>query len=243
LVTSVVKDNDMELDAVQPPHQAVNRRKETAKDLVLDPEVANAAAPPYDQVVAKLEDKLSQARARQTAISGERKTISLAAHMGSANERARLDQLNQEGAILSGEIESLEAAIADAQAWIANAEAAAAIEAERQKRQEVVQLAGELRGHAEKIDSLWRKSIEEYLVLQLKLNEVAQSGVGRPSRHQVQAACRRALISAFIRTPLQLELLAPGERHTVAQLVATWARNVEAWANQALPRANGKDAA
>jgi hypothetical protein len=240
----MVKDNVMELDTVQPSHQPVNRRKETAKGLVLEPAVGNAAELPSTEMIAELEEKLSQARARQMAIGGERKTISLAAHMGSANDRARLDQLNQEGAILSGEVEGLEAAINDAQTRIADAKADAAIEAELQKRQEIAQIAGELRGHAAKIDDLWRASIAEYLVLQRKLQDIAQSGVARPSRFQVQTACRRALISAFIGTPLQLELLAPGGRHTVANLVAVWAGNAEAWAKQALPRrANGKDAA
>jgi hypothetical protein len=92
------------------------------------------------------------------AISDERKRISLAAHMGSADDRTRLDQLNHDGALLSGEIESIEAAIADAQAQIAHAHAVAAMEAEREKRREVVSLADELRGHAEKIDHLWRAS-------------------------------------------------------------------------------------
>jgi hypothetical protein len=163
--------------------------------------------------------------------------------MGSADDRARLDQLNQEGAVLSGEIESIEAAIAEIRVRIADAKASAALDADRQKRQEMVRLANELQGHAAKIDGLWRASIDEYLVLQRKLHEIAQSSGGRPSRHLVQAACRRALISAFIGSPLQLELLAPGERHTVASLVSTWARNVEIWANQPSPRTNGRDAA
>jgi hypothetical protein len=229
----------IELDTQQPPHQPVNRHR----DRRAEPAVGNIPEPPSDEIVAILEEKLSQAKARQMAISGERKAVSLAAHMGSEGDRARLDQLNQEGAILSGEIESIEAAIAEVQARIANAKAAAALEAEKQKRQAIVRLTDELREHALKIDDLWRQSIAEYLLLQGKLHDIAQAGVGRPSRNQVQSACRRALISAFIRTPLQLELLAPGERHTVAELVASWARNVEAWANQAARRANGKDAA
>jgi hypothetical protein len=241
LAADVVKGIGMEIDAVQPQRQTVNRRK---GGQAVDPAVGNAAEPAPDQIVAELEEKLSQARARQMAISGLRKTISLAAHMGSADDRTRLDQLNQEGAILSGEIESVEVALTEAKARIANAQADAAIEAERQKRREIARLADELRGHAAKIDELWRASIAEYLVLQGKLQEIAQSGVARPSRHQVQTACRRALISAFIGTPLQLELLAPGGRHTVAALVAVWARNAEVWAKRALPRrANGKDAA
>jgi chromosome segregation ATPase len=214
---------------VQPSHQPPNRRKdEQAKDAILELVVRDAAELPFDEIVAELQDKLSQANARQAAISGDRKTISLAAHMGSADDRARLDQLNQEGAVLSGEIESIEAAIADVQTRIADAKAAAALDAEQQKRQEVVRLADQLQAHAEKIDRLWRASIDEYLVLQRKLHEIAQSSGGRPSRHLVQAACRRALISAFIGTPLQLELLAPGERHKVTDLVSTWARNVQA---------------
>jgi hypothetical protein len=234
---------NMEPDVVQPPLQPVNKRKETAKGLVLKPAVGNAAEPPPDEIVAELKGKLSRAKERQMVISGERKKISLAAHMGSVDDRARLDQLNQEGAILFGEIESIEAALTDAQACIANARADAAIEAELQKRREILGVADELRVHAAKIDELWRASIAEYLVLQGKVHEIALAGVGRPSRHQVQSACRRALISAFIGTPLQLELLAPGARHTVVALVDTWARNAEAWARQMSPRANGKDAA
>jgi predicted nucleic acid-binding Zn-ribbon protein len=240
----MVKDNVMELDAALLSHQPVNRRKETAKVLVLEPALGNAAELPSTEMIAELEEKLSQARARQMAFSGERKKISLAAHMGSVEDRARLDQLNKEGAILSDEIEGIEAAINDAQTRIANAKANATIEAEHQKRREVAQLADELRGHAQKIDELWRASIAEYLILQAKLEKIAQSGVARPSRFQVQTACRRALIAAFIGSPLRLELLAPGGRHTVANLVAAWAGNAEAWAKQALPRrANGKDAA
>jgi hypothetical protein len=94
--------------------------------------------------------------------------------MGSADDRTRLDQLNQEGAILSGEIEGIEAAISDIQTRISNASADAAIEAERQKRLEIARLADELRGHAAKIDELWRASIAEYLVLQAKLEKIAQ---------------------------------------------------------------------
>ena len=235
----------MERDAVQPPYQAPNKRKDgpPAKDVVLEPAVGDAPERSYDEIVVELQEKLTQAQSRQTVISADRKVISLAAHMGSADDRARLDQLNQEGAILSGEIESIEAAIAEVQARIADAKAAAALDADRQKRQEVVRLANELQGHAGKIDGFWRASIDEYLVLQRKLHEIAQSSGGRPSRHLVQAACRRALISAFLGSPLQLELLAPGERHTVAGLVATWARNVEIWANQQSPRTNGRDAA
>jgi septal ring factor EnvC (AmiA/AmiB activator) len=65
--------------------------------------------------------------------------------MGSADDRARLDQLNQEGAVLSGEIESIEAAIAEIRARIADAKTAAALDADRQKRQGVVRLANELK--------------------------------------------------------------------------------------------------
>jgi predicted nucleic acid-binding Zn-ribbon protein len=118
----------------------------------------NAAEPPPEELVAELKDKLSEAKVRQAAISSERRTVALAAHMGSADDRTRLDQLNQEGAILSGEIQGIEAAISDIQTRISNASADAVIEAERQKRREVAQLAEELRGHAAKIDELWRAS-------------------------------------------------------------------------------------
>jgi hypothetical protein len=247
LANNVVKEMDMEVEAVQASHP-MNRRKggHAANAAAFEPGTRGAAEPLPEGVITELEDKLQQARAALAAITAERKTISLAAHMGSAEDRARLNQLNQEGAVLSGEIESIEAAIAEVQVRVAAAKRAAAMEADRQKRQGLVQLAGELQGHALKIDDLWRQSIAEYFVLQRKLHDIAQSGVNRPSQHQVQSACRRALIAAFIGTPLQLELLPPTGRHTVADLVGTWVRNVEGWANQKMEQpsiAGGKDAA
>jgi hypothetical protein len=169
-------------------------------------------------LLPQLEGKLSLTKTRQAEISRERSAISLAAHMGSAKDRARLDELNQKGAIVIGEIEGLEAAIEQAKTRIADAEAAAANKIECRKRREVSRLADEVRGHAERIDELWRQSIDEYGELQTKLAEIVQLGVGRPSPHQVRVACQRALVAAFIGTPLQFQILAPNERHTVTDL-------------------------
>jgi hypothetical protein len=186
-------------------------------------------------ILPQLEEKLSAAKARQAEISSERNSIALAAHMGSAKDRARLDELNRDGAILAGEIEGFEAAIAQAKARIAEAEANAAAEVDRGKRREVVGLADEIRGHGERIDALWRNSIEEYDALQAKLQEIVQLGVGRPSLHQIRIASQRSLIAAFIGSPLQFQVLAPNERHTMADLVNSWANGAKTWA--------GKDAA
>jgi hypothetical protein len=51
-------------------------------------------------LLPQIEEKLSLARARQGEISRERTAVALAAHMGSARDRARLDELNHDGAIL-----------------------------------------------------------------------------------------------------------------------------------------------
>jgi hypothetical protein len=186
-------------------------------------------------IMPELEEKLSAAKTHQAEITRERNCIALAAHMGSENDRAHLDELNREGAILAGEIESLEAAIAQAKARIAEAEANAAAEVDRGKRREVVGLADEIRGHAERIDALWRSSIEEYDALQTKLQQIVQLGVGRPTQQQVRVACQRALIVAFIGSPLQIEIIAPNQRHTVTDLANSWANAAQTWA--------GKDAA
>jgi hypothetical protein len=220
----------MNLDTVRPATQRGNSRKggRLKKEPIVEPVCeAKHTRPRLDEILGDLENKLVHTRGRQTEISSERKAISLAAHMGSATDRARLDQLNQEGAVLSGEVESIEAAIVAVKAQIADAEAEVAREAERERKQEIVQLADEARLHAEVIDNLWQQSIAEFIVLQDKLHEIAQAGNGRPGRHQVQAVCRRALIAAFIGSPLQLQLLAPGQRYTMAGLVDRWVGNIE----------------
>jgi len=182
--------------------------------------------------VPELEGKLSFARKRQAEIGDERNAISLAAHMGSASDRTRLDELNRKGAILAGEIESIEAAIVQAKARIADTEASAAAEVERGKRLEVVRLADEIRSHGERIDTLWRQSIAEFDALQSKLQEIVQLGVGRPSQRQVQVVCQRALVAAFIGSPLQFQILAPNARHSVSDLVNSWAGAAQTWAGK-----------
>ena len=183
-------------------------------------------------IVPQLEEKLSAAKTHQTEITRERDSIALAAHMGSANDRARLDKLNHDGAILAGEIEGLEAAIAQTRARMAEAEADAAAEVDRRKRREVVGLADAIRSHAERIDALWRNSIVEYGALQAKLQQMVQLGVGRPSLHQIRIASQRALVAAFVGTPLQVQILAPNERHTMADLVSSWANSAKTWAGK-----------
>jgi hypothetical protein len=183
-------------------------------------------------ILPQLDEKLSAAKGRQAEITRERNSIALAAHMGSSGDRALLDELNREGAILAGEIEGIETAIVQAKARIAEPEANAAAEVDRCKRREVVQLADEIRGHGERIDALWRQSIAEYAELQTKLTESVQLGVGRPSLQQIRVACQRALISAFIGSPLQFQVIAPTERHSVSDLVDSWARAAETWAGR-----------
>jgi hypothetical protein len=103
------------------------------------------------------------------------------------------------------------------------------------KRREVVQLADEVCAHAERIDALWRQSIEEFDHMQAKLQEIVQLGVGRPTQQQVRVACQRALLAAFIGSPLQIEIIPPNARHTVTELANSWANAARTWA--------GKDAA
>ena len=146
-----------------------------------------------------------------------------------------MPERNHDSAILAGEIDGVEAAIAQAKARIAEAEANAAAEVDRGKRREVLGLADEIRGHGERIDALWRNSIEEYDALQTKLQQMVQLGVGRPTQQQVKVACQHALIAAFVGSPPQSQVLAPNARHTMTDLANSWATAAKTWA--------GKDAA
>jgi hypothetical protein len=56
--------------------------------------------------------------------------------------------------------------------------------------------------------------------------------VGRPTQQQVRVACQRALIAAFIGSPLQSQILAPNARHTVTDLVNSWATAAKTWAGE-----------
>jgi hypothetical protein len=155
LASLVVKDIEVEIEPIYPSHQPAAKRKVSPVQRA----EGGGARPSLEETIVLLESKLAKAKERQTAISRERRTVSLAAHMGSPSDRACLDELNQEGAILCGEIESIEAAIADVRAKIADAEAAVAAQADREKRRAVVQLCDEACALAANIDEFWRASI------------------------------------------------------------------------------------
>jgi hypothetical protein len=227
LQTKILSEDSMgnEADTTERTSAPRRNRQTAAEEPLNPPEAAKS-------LLRQLEERLALPLAQKAEISRQRTSISLAAHMGSPDDRARLDELNQEGAILAGQIEGLEAAISQAKALIAEAETNAAAEVDRRKRREVLQLADEIRGHAERIDALWRQSIDEYGDLQTKLTAIVQLGVGRPTQQQVRVACQRALVAAFIGTPLQSQLLAPNQRHSVSDLVNSWANAAEAWAGR-----------
>jgi hypothetical protein len=65
----------------------------------------------------------ADALARQTIIAHDRGEIAFLAHTGDKKARAKLDALNQEGAILAGEISSLAAAVGEAEDRLTRAEA------------------------------------------------------------------------------------------------------------------------
>jgi hypothetical protein len=65
------------------------------------------------------------------------------------------------------------------------------------------------------------------------MTELNRLGAG-PNINLVEVSCKCALIAASMGSGLQLEHLAPGERHSFAELAERWAYNVEGFAAQRL---------
>jgi hypothetical protein len=55
-----------------------------------------------------------------------------------------------------------------------------------------------------------------------------------PHINLIDVSCKRALIAASMGSRLQLEHLAPGERHTFSELADRWANGIEAFASARL---------
>jgi hypothetical protein len=184
------------------------------------------------EIVRSLQSKHGDAIARQTAITTERRRIAFAAHTGDDQARAGLDALNQEDAVLVGEIAGLAAAIDEGRARVTEAERRADLEERAAAVLEVRKRLTTIRGHGASLDRAARKLVEAVETFRGEIIELRQFGIERPDLNSIDANFRRALESALMTTPLQLSHVGPADRVKFSDLVDAWATLADAWCRQ-----------
>ena len=141
-----------------------------------------------EKTVATLTDKRDRAAARVTAIAEERKAIGFAVHADNDKAaRKRLDQLNADDAAMAGELQSLDAALVEAQARLGQAQQQAAEAAAKANAIELQKAVTEFRECATDLDAMLADLVECSSAMKTAVDRIHALGSPFPSHEQVHA--------------------------------------------------------
>ncbi len=174
-----------------------------------------------------MQAKHTAALERATNLAGERRRIAFAAHSGDAAARARLDEINRATAELDGEIDGLAAAMEEARRLRGEAQHQADAGAEETRVAAIRALGPALREAGQRMSAACAALVAAHQDAEAVIGQLHALGCNFPTHVQAQVFSVKGLSTALFNTRLQIEHLAPGERHTFEGTFDTWAARVE----------------
>jgi hypothetical protein len=187
--------------------------------------------------------KLGSVEERVMMLTSERDSLSYAAHVeNDPKARKRIEAIGHELAAVSSEEAALNAALTEAGKRLKAAEATARAAEEGSRARKALQLGKQLRDQALAMDAAARGLFATFEDLRATAIELNRMGA-MPSIGMIDAACRRAILSASTGTRLQLEPVPPGERHSFTELADRWSATINGFAEPRLGTAAKKEAA
>jgi hypothetical protein len=184
-----------------------------------------------ERVVAELKEKAAALVERQQQIAEERKRLSFAAHTGDAKAKAALDKLNSEAQRHALDMENLAAAIEEANARLAIAQAAQVQQGGRDNALAIRAGLAEFNEAAFSLDEALTAIGEEAVALFAAVRKLHALGCAVPSDAQVRVLGLQCLQTALMQTgPWSKEFihLAPRDRRSWASLARTWSAQITA---------------
>jgi hypothetical protein len=172
---------------------------------------------------------------RAADLAAERERISFSAFRGDLPAKRRLSQIHNEVAKQTSEVASIDAAILEAIRRVADAEADQHAAQEADRAREALSLLSDFREHGARLDDAVKALIGSYEHFKSCARSLRALGASPVSEQLQRVAMRRALIAGLISTDMQVEHLAPNERHSFSELCAAWASSIEGWAARRLP--------
>jgi hypothetical protein len=195
-------------------------------------------------VLASLEGKLIDARARHADTQAKAAELAYPANTGDESARKKLDGMNAKAAMVAAEIASLEAAIVTAKRHVADAEAAEVDEAERGKAREALALLDDFSQRGKLLDDAMDKFVRQYDELARDFRALQLLGYEPTSYPLVQVNMQAAVATKLQFTDLRQNFLAPHARRDFISVIEGWGRHVRGRAEARLNRnAPGKKAA
>ena len=174
-------------------------------------------------------DQRDQLTGRSAKLAADRQAIAYAAHTGNKEAKDRLRKINDETVFHNVELESVDAAIAEANARL---EAARQVEAQTADREQATQLRAALdefieTGH--EIDAAFIDLIAHASNLQGILDRIHQLGCPVPSTQQLKVLGEISARTALMKTPWAraVELVPPLQRRDFKSIIDDWATQIE----------------
>jgi hypothetical protein len=200
------------------------------------------------EVLTQFISKRSDYELKLAELGRERAGLSYSAHRGDPKARKRLDSLHLEHAKADSEFLSIDAALSEAQNRVRDAEASVAKAQAAVKASQILDLLPNLREHGKLLDEALRSLVENYEKFQntartiRALTAPGTDDAGKPlstekavpSEALMRVGCRQALKAMLCHTDLEVERLAPHERHTFSEIVNGWAESIRHWAGRRL---------
>jgi hypothetical protein len=195
------------------------------------PDIEHASA-----LVDQLQDKRAAllSQIEETAIL--RQAIAFDAHTGDENARQKLDAINKDSVTHGLELESIDAAIKEAQSRLASAQHVEEIATARANAEALHQLVEAFVTHGSELDAALASMVRESRALRETLSKMHSLGCAFPSHDQLDALGNLALATSLMATPFKryYEHVAPGERRSFTDLVNGWGQRIEE--NMVTPR-------
>jgi hypothetical protein len=183
-----------------------------------------------EKIVRDLEETLESLLGRTKVLEVQRRQISYAAHTGDQKARTKLNQINAEAATHGGEIESVNAALAEAQARLAAVHRAEALAADKAAALQLRAKAARFKELGEVLDDCFADFKSAAIEMKTVLDDIHRLGCASPTHELFKANGDRAFKTAVMGTPFWTQdfpFLAPGERKSFRSLVAAWTSAIE----------------
>jgi hypothetical protein len=181
-----------------------------------------------EEILSRLNKKRAGIVARVAEISNERQAIGFDVHANAdPKARQRLDALNAETVSVDGELQSLDAAVSEAQRRLEAARRDLAMREDRENAKAVKKTLVHLLKLAEKADEHLAAFGAISAEIKVTVDGLHALGQAMPNHAQVQTFCALATSSVLMHLPwartAEFRHLAPSERRTFGGLFAGWA--------------------
>lgn len=179
-----------------------------------------------------LRGKLDAARTDLARIDEQRRAIAFEAHSQGGDAKVRLQKMGRDRLAILDSIETLEVALLEASRQVDAGEREVALAEQIAKAERALEIGAGLMERAKKLDEALALVVEESNAFQSDLRELNHRlGCTHPNEFQLAALGTRAFKAAVMFSPLQVEHLAPNERHSFTELAADWSLIIDRWAS------------